>query len=256
MPLAFCRECGQEYLTVWRTEKDGDVRYEARRDTSATGGRQGDGYLYIDHERAWPSNVQYAVDDRRLPESWLELDDKGQEVVKKSYRDRVPRAVTVDPLGREGSGELQAAFIPSPFLFCLHCGVAYEQTRGRDFAKLATLDQEGRSSATSLISASVVRSLKSVPEEVLDKEARKLLTFVDNRQDASLQAGHFNDFVQITQLRGLCTGRLWTPVRTVSTTRTWPPRSRTHSPWTRPTTRVRVICRPPWPGTPPRPSAT
>ncbi|MFD0507484.1 hypothetical protein ACFQ0G_41480 [Streptomyces chiangmaiensis] len=80
--------------------------------------------------------------------------------------------------------------------------MAYEQTRGRDFAKLATLDQEGRSSATSLISASVVRSLKSVPEEALDKEARKLLTFVDNRQDASLQAGHFNDFVQITQLRG------------------------------------------------------
>ncbi|ULR54666.1 protein kinase domain-containing protein [Streptomyces deccanensis] len=202
MPLAFCRECGQEYLTVWRTEKDGEFRYEARRDTSATGGRQGDGYLYIDHERAWPSNVQYAVDDRRLPESWLELDDKGQEVLKKSYRDRVPRAVTVDPLGHEGRGELQAAFIPSPFLFCLHCGVAYEQTRGRDFAKLATLDQEGRSSATSLISASVVKSLKSVPEEVLDKEARKLLTFVDNRQDASLQAGHFNDFVQITQLRG------------------------------------------------------
>ncbi|MFC8074638.1 protein kinase [Streptomyces sp. NPDC057307] len=202
MPLAFCRECGQEYLTVWRNEKDGEVRYGARRDTSATGGRQGDGYLYVDHDRPWPAGTQYAVDDRRLPESWLELDDKGQEVVKKSYRERVPRAVTVDPLGREGQGELQAAFVPSPFLFCLHCGVAYEQTRGKDFAKLATLDQEGRSSATSLISASVVRSLKSVPEKALDKKARKLLTFVDNRQDASLQAGHFNDFVQITQLRG------------------------------------------------------
>ncbi|MCX5258644.1 protein kinase [Streptomyces canus] len=202
IPLAFCRECGQEYLTVWRTEKDGEVRYEARRDTSATGGRQGDGYLYVDHEREWPSNVQYAVDDRRLPESWLELDDKGQEVVKRAYRDRVPRAVTVDTFGREGQGEMKAAFVSSPFLFCLHCGVAYEQTRGRDFAKLATLDQEGRSSATSLVSASIVRSLKSVPEEALDKKARKLLTFVDNRQDASLQAGHFNDFVQITQLRG------------------------------------------------------
>ncbi|GGZ02498.1 protein kinase domain-containing protein [Streptomyces poonensis] len=203
MPLAFCRECGQEYLTVWRDEKDGEVRYEARRDTSATGGRQGDGYLYIDHpERAWPVAVQYAIHDRRLPESWLELNDKGEEVLKKAYRDRVPRAVTVDPHGYEGRGELKAAFIPSPFLFCLHCGVAYEQTRGRDFAKLATLDQEGRSSATSLISASVVRSLRSVPEEALSKEARKLLTFVDNRQDASLQAGHFNDFVQITQLRG------------------------------------------------------
>ncbi|SCK47805.1 Helicase conserved C-terminal domain-containing protein [Streptomyces sp. WMMB 714] len=202
MPLAFCRECGQEYLTVWRNEKDGEVQYEARRDTSATGGRQGDGYLYVDDDRPWPVTTQYAVDDRRLPESWLELDDKGQEVVRKSHRDRVPRAVTVDPLGHEGQGELKAAFIPSPFLFCLHCGVAYEQTRGRDFAKLATLDQEGRSSATSLISATVVRSLKSVPEGALGKDARKLLTFVDNRQDASLQAGHFNDFVQITQLRG------------------------------------------------------
>ncbi|WP_425461448.1 protein kinase domain-containing protein [Kitasatospora viridis] len=202
MPLAFCRECGQEYLTVWRTDQDGEVRYQARRDTVATGGRQGDGYLYVDHDRPWPLSPDVAIADRRLPESWLEIDDKGQEAVRKSHRDRVPRAVTVDPYGAEGYGELQAAFIPSPFLFCLHCGVAYEQTRGKDFAKLATLDQEGRSSATSLISASVVRSLTSVPAEALDKEARKLLTFVDNRQDASLQAGHFNDFVQITQLRG------------------------------------------------------
>ncbi|MEE3922098.1 hypothetical protein V2I01_38845 [Micromonospora sp. BRA006-A] len=80
--------------------------------------------------------------------------------------------------------------------------MSYEQTRGKDFAKLATLDQEGRSSATSLVSASIVRSLMSASPEALDKKARKLLTFVDNRQDASLQAGHFNDFVQITQLRG------------------------------------------------------
>ncbi len=202
MPLAFCRDCGQEYLTVWRTERSGEFVYEARRDTAATGGRQGDGYLYVGDERHWPASAQLAVSERRLPESWLELDDKGQEVVRKSFRDRVPRAVTVDPFGNEGRGDLQAAFIPSPFGFCLHCGVAYEQIRGSDFAKLATLSQEGRSSATSLISATVVRSLQSVPEKALDRKARKLLTFVDNRQDASLQAGHFNDFVQITQLRG------------------------------------------------------
>lgn len=202
MPLAFCRECGQEYLTVWRSEKNGDYFYEPRRDTSATGGRAGDGYLYIDPENPWPSSPEQAIAEGRLPESWLEADDKGQEVVKKTYRDRLPRAVTVDPYGTEGQGELKAAYIPSPFLFCPHCRVSYEQTRGRDFAKLATLDQEGRSSATSLISASIVRSLKAVPEEALDKEARKLLTFVDNRQDASLQAGHFNDFAQVTQLRG------------------------------------------------------
>jgi hypothetical protein len=186
---------------VWRTEKNNKIVYGTRPETAATGGRAGDGYLYIDATRPWPSTVDQAIEDRRLPESWLELDEQGGEVVRDSHRVRVPRSVTVDPYGTEGGGELEAAFIPAPFLFCLHCGVSYEQTRGKDFAKLARLDQKGRSSATSLISASIVRSLKEAPAEALDKKAGKLLTFVDNRQDASLQAGHFNDFVQITQLR-------------------------------------------------------
>lgn len=202
LPLAFCRECGQEYLTVWRTEKDGRVVYEPRRDTSASGGREGDGYLYFDPARPWPGTAEEAIADRRLPESWLEVDDTGREVVRSTYRPKLPTPIRVDPYGVEGQGELEAAFIPSPFRFCLHCAVSYEQVRGKDFAKLATLDQEGRSSATSLVSASIVRFLKAVPEGALRKEARKLLTFVDNRQDASLQAGHFNDFAQITHLRG------------------------------------------------------
>ena len=33
-------------------------------------------------------------------------------------------------------------------------------------------------------------------------EAQKLLSFTDNRQDASLQAGHFNDFIEVGLLRG------------------------------------------------------
>lgn len=213
LPLSFCRECGQEYLTVWRSEKDGGTVYEPRRDTTAGGGRVGDGYLYISADRPWPATAQEAIAERRLPDSWLEVDGDGHEVVRDSYRPRLPVVVTVDPYGVEGrsraaaprpgpAGELTATFIPSPFLFCLHCGVSYEQVRGRDFAKLATLAQEGRSSATSLISASIIRSLKEAPPEALGEKARKLLTFVDNRQDASLQAGHFNDFVQVVQLRG------------------------------------------------------
>ncbi len=86
----------------------------------------------------------------------------------------------------------------TPFAFCLRCRVSYEQVRGNDFAKLATLDQEGRSSAVTILSSSIVRSLRGFDDTQLDPKARKLLTFVDNRQDASLQAGHFNDFVQVT----------------------------------------------------------
>ena len=36
----------------------------------------------------------------------------------------------------------------------------------------------------------------------LNDETRKLLAFTDNRQDAALQAGHFNDFIFVTLLRG------------------------------------------------------
>jgi len=32
--------------------------------------------------------------------------------------------------------------------------------------------------------------------------ARKLLSFTDNRQDASLQSGHLNDFIEVGLLRG------------------------------------------------------
>ena len=38
-------------------------------------------------------------------------------------------------------------------------------------------------------------------ETELDDDARKFLAFTDNRQDASLQAGHFNDFVLVGLVR-------------------------------------------------------
>ena len=124
--------------------------------------------------------------------------------VRPTARQYLPVPVTVDAFGHEGPAEggIEAAFIPGAFRFCLRCGVSYEQQRGNDFAKLATLDQEGRSSATTLISMSIVRSLRAIPEGALDANARKLLTFVDNRQDAALQAGHFNDFTEVTMVRG------------------------------------------------------
>src|SRR4029077_10499590 len=45
---------------------------------------------------------------------------------------------------------------------------------------------------------STIRLLRQSP---LAKPAQKLLSFLDNRQDASLQAGHFNDFVEIGLVR-------------------------------------------------------
>ena len=164
-----------------------------------------EGYLYVSSDWPWPRDRETAIAERRLPESWLEADDKrDRDVVRPSLAPHVPMPVTVDAFGHEnGTGEtVEAAFISGPFRFCLRCGVSYEQVRGSDFAKLATLTQEGRSSATTLTSMSIVRSLLAVPDDALDDDARKLLTFVDNRQDAALQAGHFNDYVEVTLVRG------------------------------------------------------
>jgi ATP-dependent helicase YprA (DUF1998 family) len=195
-PLAFCRECGQEYAVVSKQERHAEVTFHARRDRDASGGDMYDGYLYISTDNPWPT---HPVEEDRLPDAWVD----GDEVIL-NRRKYLPQRLSVDVSGgqvSEGEGTL-AAFIPSPFLFCLRCQVSYESTRGNDYSKLATLDREGRSSAVSVISQSIVRALAKVPTDELPMEARKLLTFVDNRQDASLQAGHFNDFVQVLQLRG------------------------------------------------------
>jgi hypothetical protein len=89
-------------------------------------------------------------------------------------------------------------FIPKPFLTCLNCGVVYDR-KSSEYIKLSRLSSEGRSTATTLLCLATVNRLKLNPS--IAAKAAKILSFTDNRQDASLQAGHFNDFVQTSFLR-------------------------------------------------------
>ena len=91
-------------------------------------------------------------------------------------------------------------FIPESFRFCLNrdCTVHFDGNVS-ELTKLSSLSSEGRSSATTVLALSSLRYLISAS---LDKKTKKLLAFTDNRQDASLQAGHFNDFTKILLLRG------------------------------------------------------
>ena len=109
----------------------------------------------------------------------------------------------VDASGRivsEGKG-IPAALIRQNFLFCLEpsCGVAYAKSQRSERAKLATLGVDNRSTATTILAVRCSDRASERPS--LEPEARKLLSFTDNRQDASLQAGHFNDFTQVALLR-------------------------------------------------------
>ena len=107
----------------------------------------------------------------------------------------------VDTRGVVASEGLPAWFIPGSFRFCLNpkCAAYYDGSVRSDLSKLSGLSSEGRSSATTVLA---LASLKHLIGTDLDEQSKKLLAFTDNRQDASLQAGHFNDFIQILLLRG------------------------------------------------------
>ena len=114
LPLAFAVTAARSTSRVAQGGRRGRAVH-VRRDTSATGGKVEDGYLHVDLDNPWPTTVTDAIESRRLPDSWLEFDDAGYEVVRESYRKRLPRPITVDAYGKEGRGTLRAAFLPAPF---------------------------------------------------------------------------------------------------------------------------------------------
>ena len=210
LPLAFCRACGQEYYVVFR-------------EPSTAGGRQGEvlaprdlgdraasdtqpGFLFIAPEPGDPWHDPWPADSEgiraRLPADWCHADGR----LRDTRRDDVPVALQVAADGSlhhsqpsDGTQTTTAFWLTAPFRFCMRCEMSYADPRGSDFSRLAPLDSQGRSTATTITSLATIRHLRQVDE--LSRTARKLLSFTDNRQDASLQAGHLNDFVGVTMLR-------------------------------------------------------
>jgi len=199
LPLVFCRECGQEYYSIYlHKEPETGARSVLPRDLFETQEREDaqPGYLYSSSEYPWPEDVEGI--QSRVPDDWLE-EHQGVPRIARSRRDDIPKAISLRADGRETPSGSQAHFVRAPFHFCLRCGVTYGMRQSSDFQKLATLGTGGRSTATTILSLSVIRSLRQ--DGTLPKYARKLLSFMDNRQDAALQAGHFNDFIQVAILR-------------------------------------------------------
>ncbi len=196
--LCFCRECGQEYYPVWATLVARQPDAFAPRDLSERSNEDEDvqfGYLMPDSSGAFdPADLE-----SQYPEDWLEFID-GAARLKSHFRRYRPIGVQVDTRGVTSEG-LPAWFIPGSFRFCLNpeCDAYYDGSVRSDLSKLSGLSSEGRSSATTVLA---LASLKHLIGTDLDEQTKKLLAFTDNRQDASLQAGHFNDFIQILLLRG------------------------------------------------------
>lgn len=198
--VVFCRECGQEYLPVWAQAPSGSLESLEPRELGDTISEDDEthwGFFMSDPRRQWdPEDVEAA-----FPEEWLEV-RRDEVVVKRSYKRYIPHAASVNTEGHIDEDGLEGWFIPGSFKFCLNpqCD-AYFSGRVGELTKLSTLSTEGRSSATTTLTLAALRYLLEEAAE-LPPQAKKLLGFTDNRQDASLQAGHFNDFRQILMLRG------------------------------------------------------
>ena len=196
-PTFFCRNCGQEHHPIVLTEQDG-VRKALPRpidepplddeDKSEQAG-------YLMPEPLNDEEFSFDGTPDQYPEDWI--DPAGR--VKSNLRPFAPQPLTIDEAGLIGVRGRRAWFLPGKFRFCPACK---DQPPGqaREINKLAGLSAEGRSSATTLLVSSTLRWMNG-PDSHLQDDKRKLLGFTDNRQDAALQAGHFNDFLFVALLR-------------------------------------------------------
>ena len=200
-PLYFCRSCGQEHHPVTLQPADGGTFALAREidDFPPVDGELDQvrfGYLMplaSDGSRSFTGEID------EYPDEWIETARNGVPRLRSTRRKQRAERVSFDAGGRLGSAGCEAWFLPGRFGFCPACKDTPSPYM-RDRNKLAGLTSEGRSSALTVMVSSALRWMHRAPNQI-PQSKRKLLVFSDNRQDAALQAGHFNDHAFVTLLR-------------------------------------------------------
>lgn len=153
-----------------------------------------DGYILFD--KGYNVDINEFLD--LLPAAWK---NKAGDKIDPSKDFLLPKEIYVT---REGAfsdtpneGE-KVWFIPAPLIYDPTCGLIYLEPKLSEKSKLISLGNEGRSTSTTLIT---LQTLLALYRQGKVMKEQKLMSFTDNRQDASLQAGHFNDFIQVVHLR-------------------------------------------------------
>lgn len=200
-PTRFCRTCGQEFHVVTRTTEGQGEQFLPRSidDTPLAADDDADVAGYLTPVGDGDPEYRFTGEIESFPEEWLETRN-GLVRLRSNRKKRVPQRIPLGPDGVMRADGQAFWFLPGKFAFCPCCHA--QPTVGmRERTKLAGLSSEGRSSATTLIASSMVDWMNRAESGVPD-DKRKLLAFTDNRQDAALQAGHFNDFLFVSLLRG------------------------------------------------------
>ena len=194
-PLVFSRLSGHEFLCVSLDQDNLVLKPREFSDSFDTDSDELTGYI-IPGKDVWNPET----DLEQLPEAWLQRTKSGECRPIKKYQDRFPKKIYFDTLGNysfEPRYGHSGWFMAAKLLFDPTSGAQYHsQTSER--TKLTRLGSEARSTSTTVISHSILTRLADAG---IAREDQKLLSFTDNRQDAALQAGHFNDTLRVLHLR-------------------------------------------------------
>ena len=194
-PVVFSRISGHEFICVHL--KNGDNTIEPRDFKEQFEDEEDftNGYIIPGNEEVWEPD-----DKNELPDSWLKTDRDGFTKVDKKYRNRIPRRIYFSASGHfsfEADYDQSGWYMPTKLLFDPTCGTIYD-SKTNEGTKLSRLGSEGRSTSTTILTYSIIKHLGMYGFPVNEQ---KILSFTDNRQDASLQAGHFNDYVMVIKFR-------------------------------------------------------
>lgn len=159
-----------------------------------------DGYIILPHRGENINDYILDVNSEEIPSDWYTTNKKGVRKLKKTYESRIPQKVYVTQSGTytpteplDSMGFMEAIFVPSPLMYDPTARVVYKGKQS-EYSKLSRIGGEGRSTATTVLSYEDIILMQKMG---IAQSDRKVLTFVDARQDAALQAGHFNDFIRI-----------------------------------------------------------
>jgi hypothetical protein len=114
-PLAFCRETGKDYFSVWMEKHPDGPVFRARSTYERDGEEdQTAGYLYLSAEHPWNFNESSPEFFARITDDWIATDKNDRESVNKDKRDLLPRQFQILPDGTTGANSIEVAFFEAP----------------------------------------------------------------------------------------------------------------------------------------------
>lgn len=201
--VVFSRYSGNEFICVSKNNENSMLEPVAF-NSSLSEDEEADhqtGYILIEENGDEP--IWDPVNDLNyLPDSWFNVSRQGgRGNIKSEHSSKLPVEIYFNREGKfqknPGDGFIRGWFMEAPLAFDPTSQTLF-QGKIREGNKLVRLGTEGRSTATTILSYLSIRELAKTFD---DPVYHKLLCFTDVRQDAALQAGHFNDFIKVGMLR-------------------------------------------------------